>query len=273
MKRLLLKIGGGATINVPAVVKDLATAVDLNQTQVIIIHGANAVRDELMQKLGQTRTVITSVSGYDSVLSDEAVIDAQMMAYAGLQNKRIVELCQQSGIDAVGLSGVDGKLIQGQRTRGIRAKVGEGDTAKVKIIRDRSGKPKAVNAGLLELLLSNSYTPVLCVPIIDENGVAINSENDDIINVLQAALPADTIMQLIEAPGFLDDKDDETSLVRAITQSELEQREAQVSGRMKRKMLALRKLFESGATTVHITDGRGDTPITDALNGAGTVIR
>ena len=56
--------------------------------------------------------------------------------------------------------------------------------------------------------MDNGYVPVLTIPIIDENGHAINSENDDIVNVLQQALAAERIVQLIEAPGFLDDKDD-----------------------------------------------------------------
>ena len=112
MKRLILKIGGGATINLEATIKDLAAVKERENCQAIIVMGANAVRDQLVQDLGQEKTVVTSVSGYDSVLSDDSMIDALMMAYAGLQNKRIVELCQQAGINAVGLSGVDGKLFK-----------------------------------------------------------------------------------------------------------------------------------------------------------------
>jgi acetylglutamate/LysW-gamma-L-alpha-aminoadipate kinase len=114
---------------------------------------------------------------------------------------------------------------------------------------------------------------VLSVPIIDENHVAINSENDDIVNVLQEALEADTIIQLIEAPGFLDAKDDPTTLVPRITKQELAAREQLAEGRMKRKMLALTKLFESGAGTVIIADGRTEHPVRDALDGKGTIIR
>ncbi|MCH8156698.1 MAG: acetylglutamate kinase [Nitrospinae bacterium] len=202
-------------------------------------------------------------------LSDETAIDILMMAYAGLRNKRIVELCHQCGINAIGLSGIDGKVIQGQRNKGIRVMEG----GKLKILRDFSGKPNQVNKELLELLLENKYVPVLCVPIIDENNYAINSENDDIINVLQSTLHADKIIQLVEATGFLDDKDNPHSLVKAISKDELKFREEQVEGRMKRKMLALRKLFESGAGTVILSDGRTEHPIKDALAGKGTIIQ
>jgi acetylglutamate/LysW-gamma-L-alpha-aminoadipate kinase len=212
--------------------------------------------------------VLTSVKGYTSVYSDEKLLDVMLMAYAGLRNKRIVELCQQHGVNAVGLCGLDGKIIQGQRNQGIRVYQGK----KLKIVRDFSGKPQSVNMHLLQLLLDNGYVPVLTVPIIDEFNAAINTENDDVVRVLQPALQADTVINLIEAAGFLEDRDDPASLIKTIPSAELEAREQQVAGRMKRKMLALRQLFEHGASKVIISDGRGEHPVFDALAGKGTVI-
>ncbi len=58
---------------------------------------------------------------------------------------------------------------------------------------------------------------MLTIPIVDENGFAINSENDDIVALLAQALAIDTVVQLIEAPGFLDDADDESSLVKRMS--------------------------------------------------------
>jgi len=108
---------------------------------------------------------------------------------------------------------------------------------------------------------------------VDEEGFAINSENDDIVNVVQDALNAERIVQLIEAPGFLNDRNDPSSVVQQMAQGELADLETAVKGRMKRKMLALRKLFESGAAEVILADGRGDHPVRDALAGHGTIIR
>ncbi|MBD3287736.1 [LysW]-aminoadipate kinase [candidate division KSB1 bacterium] len=261
---MIIKIGGGKDINIKGIITDLAGL----EQQFIIVHGANALRDELAEKLGMPRNTITSVSGYTSVFSDENAIDVMMMAYAGLKNKRIVELCQQHGINAIGLTGLDGRAVQGQRNKGIRVKEG----GKVKIVRDYSGKPKNANTDLLFLLLSNGYTPVLTVPILDENNVAVNTENDDIVRILQEQMQFDIIIQLIEAPGFLDNPDDPNSLVDSISSAELERREQQVTGRMKRKMLALRKLFDSGAAKVIISDGRVEHPVQNALTGKGTEI-
>jgi len=261
---IIVKIGGGEAININGIIADLAGLDD----RYIIVHGANALRDKLAQDLGQPKQVLTSVKGYTSVYSDEKLLDVMMMAYAGLRNKRIVELCHQHGINAVGLSGLDGKIVQGRRNKGIRVYQGK----KLKIVRDFSGKPQTVNAPLLQLLLDNGYVPVLTVPIIDEQNTAINTENDDVVRVLQQALHANMVINLIGAPGFLEDKDDETSLIETIPAGELKAREQQVEGRMKRKMLAVRKLFEHGASRVIIGDGRAAHPVTDAMAGQGTVI-
>lgn len=261
---IIIKIGGGSGINIEGIIADLASVTE----RFIIVHGANALRDKLAEALGQPKKVLTSVKGYTSVYSDENLVDLMMMAYAGLRNKRIVELCHQKGINAVGLSGLDGKVILGKRNRGIRVQ----QDGKQKIVRDFSGKPERVNRDFLELLLDNGYVPVLTVPIIDEQNAAINTENDDVVRVLQKSLKADTVINFIEAPGFLEDKDDESSLISGISPQELESREQQVEGRMKRKMLAVRKLFEHGASKVVIADGRSEHPVADALAGKGTVI-
>ena len=260
---IIIKIGGGKTINLMGIISDLAEI----DKRFIIVHGANALRDELAEKIGYEKKILTSLSGYSSVFSDEGAIDLQMMAYAGLRNKRIVELCQQFGINAVGLSGIDGKVIQGKRNRGIKIKEGK----KKKIVRDFSGKPIGINKDLLALLLENNYTPVLSVPILDENNFAINSENDDIINVIQKELHAEKIIQLIESRGFLEDKNDPSTLIPRLSPEELKIREQKAEGRIKRKLYALTKLFESGSTIVIISDGRTEHPIHDALNGKGTV--
>jgi len=261
---MLIKIGGGEQINLAAAIEDLATL----EQPFIIVHGANVLRDQLAQKLGMEKTILTSVSGYASVFSDQDALDVIMMSYSGLRNKQIVELCQRNEINAVGLSGLDGRLVQGERNKGIRVR----ENGKTMIKRDLSGKPRSINTGLLTLLLENGYCPVLTIPIADENGFAINSENDDIVARIATALEIDTVIQLIEAPGFLDDPADESSLVSNMSVSELHRREASVEGRIKRKLLALTRLCDGGKTHVIIADGRSEHPIIKALDGAGTHI-
>lgn len=261
---IILKIGGGEALNLQGVIADL-THID---QPVIIIHGANALRDRVAASMGLEKQVITSASGYQSVFSDESALDAILMAYSGLRNKRLVEMCQQQGINAVGLTGIDGRLVQGQRNRGIRVI----EHGKKMLKRDFSGKPKTINTELLNLLLNNDYTPVLTIPICDEQGFAINSENDDIVCELQKATDAETVIQLIEAPGFMGDVNDSESMLPRLSRSELSVREQQVEGRMKRKMHALNKLAHGSVREIIIADGRVENPVLGALDGGGTWI-
>ena len=262
---IILKIGGGEALNLEGVIRDLAG----QDRPFMIVHGANVLRDQVAKQMGFEKTVITSASGYQSVFSDDQALDAILMAYSGLRNKRLVEMCQQNGINAVGLSGIDGRVVQGQRNRGIRVI----ENGKKMLKRDLSGKPKTINAALLNLLIDNGYVPVLTIPICDEDGYAINSENDDIVCALQSALSAKTVVQLIEAPGFMNDVDDPDSLEKTLSREELAKREEQVEGRMKRKMHALNKLAAGDVREIIIADGRTEHPVADALVGGGTWIK
>lgn len=262
---IIVKIGGGNSLNINSIISDLSKI----EEPVIIVHGANALRDELAAKLGLEKKTVTSVSGYQSVFSDEEALNVMMMAYSGLKNKRIVELCQQNGVNAVGLTGIDGRLIEGKRNNGIRVR----EDGKMKILRDFSGKPKKINLKLLNLLIENGFVPVITVPLIDEDGYAINSENDDVVALLTNVLKADKVIQLIEAPGLMEDPKNPDSLIKSLSSMELEKIESQVEGRMKRKILAIRKLYETTNPIVYISDGRIENPIINALQEEGTTIK
>ena len=143
---MIVKIGGGKEINLEGACKDISELIKEKNEKIIIVHGANHVRDQLAKSLDKEKKILTSVSGYSSVFSDEDAIDMIMMSYSGIVNKKLVECLQRSGVNAIGLSGIDGALIRGKRNRGIRVKEGE----KLKIVRDFSGKPKEINKKLLE---------------------------------------------------------------------------------------------------------------------------
>jgi len=262
---IIIKIGGGRDINLAGI----AAGISELEGPVIIVHGANALRNELAEKLGSQIKTVTSASGYSSVFSDEQVIDLQMMAYAGLRNKRLVELLQQNGVNAVGLTGIDGAVIRGKRNAGIRVR----ENGKMKLLRDFSGKPKSINKELLDLLIKNNFVPVLTVPIIDENNTAINSENDDITALLNKTFSVQRVIHFIEADGLLEDSTDPDSAVAELSKTRLAQWEDRAEGRIKRKLHAIKKLFDDGAELVNICDGRTENPIADALNGKGTIIR
>jgi len=261
---LILKIGGGRGINIEGVADDLK---ELSQP-VVVVHGANAWRDELAAKLGTPVEVVTSVRGYDSVLATDASMDVMLMAYAGLRNKRIVEAFQRRGIAAVGLSGIDGRAILGKRNSGIQCRQGD----KIVLRRDLSGKPQSTNLPLLKLLTDSGYMPVLTVPICDQDGFAISADNDDITAVLHRDLHASTVVSLLEAPGFLRTHDDPSTVIAHMTRADVKQWEDRSSGRIKRKLHAITKLLDEYPARVILADGRSAHPLHDALEGRGTVI-
>ncbi|MDE0310575.1 MAG: hypothetical protein OXI60_12210 [Acidiferrobacterales bacterium] len=261
----IIKVGGGSAINLEGLVRDLA-----GQTEpLIIVLGANALRDELAGKLGTPTQVLHSVSGYDSVYSDRNAIDVIMMSYSGLARNRFVETCQRYGVNAFGISGLDGRVIEGDRNRAIRVR----ENGKTLIKRDLSGKPRQVDSELLRLLIGRGLVPVLSIPISDADGTALNADNDNIITVLHRDLRSKRIFQFIEAPGLLADPTDPSTLIHNVDASRIQEYEAAATGRMRRKLLAIRQLFEQGPTQVVIADGRSETPYLDAIEGKGTMIQ
>lgn len=261
---VIVKIGGGELINLKGIVSDLSKL----KEKFIVVHGANWLRDKFYKVFGWKKEVVISVSGYESVFSDERAIDLLMMAYSGLVNKRLVELCHQYGINAIGLSGLDGALIRGRRNCGIRIR----EDNRVKILRDLSGKPKNLNGELLNLLLNAGYTPIITVPIIDENNKAVNTENDEIVVLLHRFFRAEKIIYLIESAGVLKNPSDPDSVIPFLTPGDAKEFERYAKGRFKRKFLAIKKILDLGCPEIIISDGRTEHPVLDALKRKGTVI-
>ncbi len=263
---VIIKIGGGAGINSESIIRGLAAA---KKERFIIVLGANAVRDHLANRLGAPVQTIQSASGFESVFSDKSALEMIMMTYAGIARNRFVESCQRQGLNAIGLSGLDGGLILGRRNSAIRVR----QNGKLIVKRDLSGKPTEVNSSFLNQLLDRGFVPVLTIPILDQNGYAINADNDNIVAVLHRELGSKRIYQFIEAPGLLENVNNPKSLIRTLDSTALESLLATVEGRMKRKLLALSKLFKLGSAEVVIADGRTETAYLDAMEGKGTVIR
>lgn len=261
---IIFKVGGGSAINWEGVVRGLAGV----EEPYVVVPGANALRDRVSKALGRPARRVVSKSGYESVLTGREELETMMMAYAGLRNKSLVESLRAHGVNALGVCGIDGGIVSGKRNPGFRVC----EEGRVRIERDLSGKPKQLNKPLLETLLGDGYRLVLSVPIADEEGRAMNTENDEIVALLARELKAQRVYQFIEAPGLLEDPRKPETLLRRITPEELTSWERVVEGRMKRKLHALGKLFQEGSPRVVISDGRAQDPLGDALRGGGTVI-
>ncbi len=90
-----------------------------------------------------------------------------------------------------------------------------------RLLHDHSGKPLSANVELLKLLLDSGYTPLVTVPILDEEDRAINTENDEVVALLAQSLRPDVVVQLIEAPGILTRPARPESLVQSLGRQEI----------------------------------------------------
>jgi acetylglutamate/LysW-gamma-L-alpha-aminoadipate kinase len=261
----IIKIGGGKDINLDYVLSDFKKL----EGKKILVHGANYEMDRLSEKLGVEPKEIISPSGMTARYTDEKVIDIFTCVYPGLVNSRVTARLQKLGVNAVGLSGIDGGVWKGERKRKILSK--EGD--KVRVITDNySGRVSEVDTRLLNVLLDNGFVPVISSPAISSEGDIINADNDPATALMAHAMGVKEIVMLFEAPGFLMDHKDPSSKVDFIKYEEIDSLMESAKSTMKKKLLAVKYALNLGVEKVYFGDSRTEDPITRAFNGEGTVV-
>lgn len=268
---LVVKLGGSAGIDPGPTLDDLAAIA--GQEPVVFIHGANARMDEVSRQLGLEPKQVRSASGQVSRYTDAATMDVMLAVYAGMVNKRLVEALQARGVNAVGLSALDGRIATGRRKDTLRYV----EDGKPRVLRgDFAGSIEQVDTHLLDLLLANGYLPVLTPPALSHEGQAINVDGDKLALRLAEALRADALVILSNTAGLLADLNDPSSLVREIDTADPASVEAAMTaagGRMKKKVQAGVDAVAAGIGRVVFADARIESPIRSALAGRGTVVR
>jgi acetylglutamate/LysW-gamma-L-alpha-aminoadipate kinase len=266
---IVIKVGGSEGVDLDAVCADVAELVDRGE-RLVLVHGGSHLTNEVAAALGHPPQFITSPSGYTSRLTDRRTLEIFEMVYCGQVNKGIVERLQARSVNAIGLSGIDGKLWQGPRKEAIRAV----ENGKTRVVRDNlTGKVETVNVSLLDTLLDAGYLPVLTPPAISDKGEAINVDGDRAAAMTAIAMRSNILLILSNVPGVLRDFPDETSLIRSIDESEIERvAEEHAQGRMRIKLLGAQEALVGGVEQVVIGDARGNNPILRALAGEGTTI-
>ena len=265
---IVIKVGGSRGIDYDAVCADLAE-LHADGVPALLVHGGSEETNIVSEKLGKPPRMVTSPSGYTSRYTDRETLEIFEMVYCGKMNKMIVEKLQRRGVNAVGLSGVDGRLWEGPRKSSVTIV----ENGKKKILRDDfTGRVERVNTRLLELLLANGYLPVLTPPAISYDGEAMNVDGDRAAAMLASSMQAESLVILSNVPGLLRDVHDESSLIRNIAAAEIEQFAGFAQGRMKKKVLGAREAIEAGVRRVIFADARVARPIHAALAGDGTVI-
>jgi [amino group carrier protein]-L-2-aminoadipate 6-kinase len=243
---IVVKVGGGTSLNIDAVVADIV-ALRGQGTQLLLVHGG-----------AQTTNAVAEALGHPP-----------QMVYCGQLNKMWVEKLQTKGVNAVGLSGLDGRVFEGARKDTLRIRV---DGRRMVLRDDWTGTVEKVNVDLLTLLIDAGYFPVLTPPGSSTAGEAINVDGDRAAAMVAGAFNAEALVILTDQIGLLQKFPDESTLIPQIPKGQAGQFMEFAEGRMKKKVMGAVEAIDAGVGKVIFADGRVESPITRALAGAGTHI-
>jgi [amino group carrier protein]-L-2-aminoadipate 6-kinase len=264
----VVKLGGTEGVDFSAICADAAELLAQGQ-KLVFVHGGSAEANALGEALGTPPKFITSPSGYTSRYTNRETLEIFLMAVNGKVNSLLTEQLHGLGINAFGLSGMDGSLMVATRKDAIQSV----ENGKRKIIRDDfTGKIETVNVALLDMLIGAGYLPVIAPVAVSEKGEALNVDADRAAAMLASALKAETLILLTAVPGLMKNFPDESTLIRQLPQSQLSAALEAAQGRMKKKVLGAEEALQSRVGKVIIADGRIANPISSALAGNGTVI-
>ncbi|WP_123619957.1 acetylglutamate/acetylaminoadipate kinase [Halorubrum sp. CSM-61] len=269
---VVVKIGGAKAVDPAGAVGDVAHLA-ANGREVVVVHGGSTVVDETIERLGMEPEYVESASGVTGRFTDAETMEAFTMAMAGKLNTELTARFREAGVDAVGLSGVDGGLLSGPRKSAVRVV----EDGKKKIRRgEHSGRIESVNADLLSGLLADSYTPVVSPPMEgkeSDGGVTpVNTDADRAAAAVAGALDADLVLLTDVAGVYADPDDPDTLIESAATPDELDAVEAAAEGFMGKKVMAAKEALSGGSGRVIVADANVRDPIVAALGGEGTTI-
>jgi [amino group carrier protein]-L-2-aminoadipate 6-kinase len=265
---IVIKIGGASGLNVDAICADVATLCAQGQP-VILVHGGSAETNEISTRLGKPPRFVTAASGFTSRYTDRETLEIFAMVTAGKINTLLVEKMQKAGVNAFGLSGVDGRVMVARRKEAIRI-VENG--RKIMLRDDYTGKIETVNAALIQVLIDQGLVPVIAPLAISPEGDALNVDADRAAAMVAGAVKAEKLVILTNVPGLLREFPDASTLIAHLPVRGLEQALSFAEGRMKKKVLGASEALDLGVAEVIFADGRTEHPLLDALAGKGTTI-
>ena len=265
---MVVKIGGTEGVDFSRICSNAARLITEDK-KLILVHGGSAEANQLGVDLNIPPRFITSPSGHTSRYTDQKTMEVFIMAVNGKVNSRLVSQLQEKGVNAFGLSGMDGRLIQATRKEAIQSV----ENGKRRIIRDDfSGKIDTVQADLLHTLLAAEMLPVIAPIAIGKAGEPLNVDADRAAAEVAAAMKADTLILLTAVPGLMKSFPDERTLIKKVDRKDITSLQEYAQGRMKNKVLGAQEALEKGVSNVLIADGSVENPIDHALAGNCTWI-
>ena len=259
-KIVVVKYGGNAMINeqLKQQVMEDVVLLWLIGVKVVLVHGGGPEISQTMTALGKEAVFVDGLR-----VTDRETVDIVQMVLAGKINKTLVNLLEMKGGQAMGISGMDGRLIEAEIKDERLGYVGEITHINIKPVTD---------------LLEKGYIPVISTLGCDREGNAYNINGDTAAARVAGALEAERLIMLSDIPGLLRDKDDPTTLIPELSVLEASQlrREGVISGGMIPKMECCVEAIRRGVKKVIIMDGRVPHSILMELltdEGAGTMVK
>ncbi len=258
-KVVVVKYGGNAMINQTLkeqVMEDIVL-LHLIGVKVVLVHGGGPEISELMDKLGKKATFVDGLR-----VTDKETVDIVQMVLAGKVNKSLVNYLEVNGGKAMGVSGIDARLIEAEMKDERLGYVGE---------------IKNINIGCVEDLLNNGYIPVISTVGCDKQGNIYNINGDTAAARIAGALKAERLIMMTDIAGILKDKNDPSTLIPKITIKEAKElfESGVIQGGMIPKVNCCIDAIGHGVKNVIIMDGRIPHSILMEIltdEGAGTMV-
>ena len=258
-KIVVVKYGGNAMIDETLkqqVMEDIVL-LWLIGVKIVLVHGGGPEISDTMRKLGKEAVFVDGLR-----VTDKETVDIVQMVLAGKINKTLVNLLQMKGGRAMGISGMDGRLIEAKIKDERLGYVGEVTHINIRPVRD---------------LLEKGYIPVISTLGCDRDGNAYNINGDTAAARVAGALTAERLMLLSDIPGILRDRNDPASVIEELTveQARHLQKDGVISGGMIPKVECCVTALKSGVKSATIIDGRVPHSILMELltnEGAGTMV-
>ena len=273
--RVVVKIGGAQVIDPAGAVEDIGALV-ADGSAVVLVHGGSTAVDETLERLDIDPDYVETPDGVVGRFTDSETMEVFEMVLPGRLNTELVAQLQSAGVDAVGLSGVDGRLLFGPRRSAVRV-LADG-TRKIRR-GDHSGTLRTVNGDLLGTLLGEGYTPVVSPPMAGaetqdgrERVTPVNTDADRAAAAIAAELDA-TLVVLTDVPGVLEDPENsETLIERVESPADWARVAAAAEGFMRRKLMAVEEALDGGSPRAIVASANAREPVRSALTGGGTHI-
>ena len=240
---------------------------NLSQTRIVLVHGGGNKVTQIASKMGKEQKFLVSPEGFRSRYTDRDTMEIFTMVMAGKINKRIVSSFLAHGIQAVGITGIDGGSVKASRKRRI---VAVDQTGRKRLVDDSyTGKIESIDIKLLSLLLENGYTPVVAPIVISDEFEELNVDGDRMAAHIAGSLRAERLVLLTDVEGLvLNGK-----LIPRLTLQEAESTLSAIGKGMITKIHAAIEAVKLSVGEAVIMSGLQEDPISKSLSGtSGTVI-